>query len=215
VGPQQNPIETYGLQRADANAARWVSVQSVVWTVVSSAVSIALGIGVNSAVLVAFGCIGLVDAVGSIALAYHFHHTVRHDRISDELERLAHRVVMIGLAAVGLAAIAAGLARLLMRESGGASAGAIVVATASLVALTVLSTRKRSISKRVSSPALLSDAHLSAIGAAQAAVALIGMAATQALDWHWADAVATAIVGCAAVILAAHSRYLSHRKVCA
>jgi hypothetical protein len=206
VGPQQNPIETYGLQRADANAARWVSVQSVVWTVTSSVAAIALGIGANSAVLVTFGSVGLVDAVGSIALTYHFHHTVRHDRISDELERLAHRVVLVGLAVVGLAAITAGLARLLMGESGGASAGGILVATASLVVLAVLSTRKRAIAKRVSSPALLSDAHLSAIGAAQAAVALIGTAATQALGWNWADAVATTVLGCVAVILAARSR---------
>jgi len=206
VGPQQKPIETYGLQRADANAAWWVSVQSVVWTVVSSAVSIALGISANSAVLVAFGSIGFVDAMGSIALAYHFHHAVRHDRFSDELERLAHRVVLVGLAAVGVAAITAGLVRLWQGESGGASTGALVVAAASLIALTVLSLRKRSIAKRVSSRALLSDAHLSGIGAAQAAVALIGTAATQVLGWRWADSVATTVVGCVAVILAARTR---------
>lgn len=205
MGFRKSPIETNGLQRADANAARWVSVQSVVWTVAASAVSIALGIGANSAVLVAFGCIGLVDAVGSIALAYHFHHTVRLDRFSDEFERLAHRVVLIGLASVGLTAIATGIVRLSMGESGGASPGAMVVAAASLVALTLLSTRKRSIARRVSSAALLSDAHLSAVGAAQAAVALVGTAATQALGWWWSDSVATTVVGCVAVILAARS----------
>jgi divalent metal cation (Fe/Co/Zn/Cd) transporter len=206
MGPQQRPVEASEVRRADTNAAWWVSVQSVVWTVASSAVSIALGIGVNSAVLVAFGCIGIVDAVGSIALAYHFRHSLRHDRFSHELERLAHRIVLVGLAIVGLAAIAAGLVRLAIGESGGASTGAMVVAAISLVALTILSTRKRAIAKRVSSPALLSDAHLSAIGAAQAAVALIGTAATRALGWRWADAVATASLGCVAVILAARSR---------
>jgi divalent metal cation (Fe/Co/Zn/Cd) transporter len=144
--------------------------------------------------------------MGSVALAYHFHHTVRHDRFSDDLERLAHRVVLVGLAAVGVAAIAAGLVRLWMGESGGASTGALAVAAASLLALTVLSVRKRSIAKRVSSRALLSDAHLSAIGAAQAAVVLIGTTATQALGWRWADSVATAILGCVAVTLAVRTR---------
>ena len=206
MGPQQSPIEPGALQRADANAARWVSVHSVVWTVAASALSIALGIRANSAVLVAFGSIGLVDAVGSIALAYHFHHSLRHDKFSEELERLAHGVVLVGLASVGLAAVVAGLVRLSRGESGEASTVAIAVAAASLVALTVLSIRKRRIAKRVSSPALMSDAHLSAIGAAQAAVALIGVAATRAFGWHWADAVATAVLGCAAVIVAAQSR---------
>jgi hypothetical protein len=53
------------------------SLVSVVWTVIASSVAIALGITGNSAVLVAFGAIGFVDALGSVALVYHFRHALR------------------------------------------------------------------------------------------------------------------------------------------
>jgi divalent metal cation (Fe/Co/Zn/Cd) transporter len=205
MSPQRSSAETSTLQRSDANSALSVSIQSVAWTVISSVFAIALGISANSAVLVAFGSVGLVDAVGSIALAYHFHHSLRHDRFADHLERLAHRVVLIGLAAVGLAAIVGGLVRLTRGESGGRSTAAMVVAATSLVVLVVLSARKRSIASRVSSQALLADAHLSAIGAAQACVALLGAGATLRFGWSWADAVATTMLGCVAVMLAVRS----------
>jgi divalent metal cation (Fe/Co/Zn/Cd) transporter len=71
-----------------------------------------------------------------------------------------------------------------------------------LVALIALSARKQRVARRVGSPALLADAHLSAIGALQAGVALAGLAATRWLGWHWADAAAAIAVGAVAVTLA-------------
>ena len=57
---------------------------------------------------VAFGAIGFVDAVGSVALVYHFHHAMRHDALAEHLEQLAHRVVVTGLFLVGLGAAVVG-----------------------------------------------------------------------------------------------------------
>ena len=89
-------------------------------------------------------------------------------QIPSELECMAHGVVLVGLASVGLAAVVvAGLVRLSRGDSGEASTVAIAVAAASLVALTVLSIREAPDAKLVSSQALMSDAHLSAIGAAE------------------------------------------------
>ena len=83
--------------RNPVRSAWLVSLVSVVWTVIASSVAIALGITGNSAVLVAFGAIGFVDALGSVALVYHFRHALRHDELSERLESIAHRVVVIGL----------------------------------------------------------------------------------------------------------------------
>lgn len=188
--------------RSHVNAALLVSVQSAVWTIASSSVAVWLGIHSHIAVLVAFGAIGFVDAVGSIALVYYFRHGLRHDGLSEKLERLAHRVVLVGLLLVGSAAIVGGVARLASEQSSERSDAGVVLAAASLVALLFLSTRKRSIARRVSSNALLSDGHLSAIGAMQAVVTLAGTATTRWLGWNWADAAATIVVGCVAVTLA-------------
>ena len=203
--------ESDGFHRPHVNSALVVSAQSVAWTVAASTAAVALGIHSGTAVLVAFGAIGIVDAIGSIALVYHFHHGIRHDELSEELERLAHRVVLVGLFLVGCAAIIGGLVRLTMDQSSEPSAVGVALAAVSFVALVALSARKQRIARRVSSNALLSDGHLSAIGATQAAVTLAGTAATLWLAWHWADAAATTIVGCVAVTLAIFTWRAEHQ----
>ena len=210
---EPDPITEFdGLHRPHASAALVVSVQSVVWTVLSSTAAIVLGVQSSTAVLVAFGSIGYVDAIGSIALTYHFRHGLRHDELSDDIEKIAHRVVLIGLLVVGCASIIGGLARLSADASSDAPNAAVALAALSLGVLTLLSLRKRSIARLVSSNALLSDAHLSAVGASQAAVAVAGTALTRWLDWSWADAAATAAVGCVAVTLAIVT-WRTHRRV--
>ena len=195
-------MESEALRRSHVHAALLVSLQSVVLTVAASSTAIVVGLRSDTAVLVAFGAIGFVDAVGSVALVYHFRHARRHDRLSADLEKVAHRIVLIGLLLVGSAAIVGGVARLAMNQSSEASNVGIVLAAVSLVLLSILSVRKRSIARRVSSNALRSDGHLSAIGAMQAAVTLAGTAVTRWAGWHWADAAATVVVGCVAATLA-------------
>lgn len=190
------------VHRPHVNSALRVSQQSVIWTVVSSGLALYLGIRDHTAVLLAFGAVGFVDAVGSMALVRHFKHGLRHDELSDDLERLAHRVVLVGLFTVGCAAIVGGLVRLSGTQSEAASASSVILAAVSLGALVALSYRKQQVARLISSYALRSDGHLSAIGAMQAAVTLLGIATTRWLGWHWADAAATVIVGCVAVALA-------------
>ena len=175
--------------------AAWrISIFSVAWTVAAGSAAIALGIAQEVAVLVAIGSVGLVDAIGSAALAYHFHHGLQHDALADHLERLAHRVVIIGLVAAGAGAVVLGGVRLL----GGHSARSSVLATAltavSLLVLVILARVKRRLAALVGSTALRSDGNLSAAGAAQSAVAILGVLATSAGRW-WADPVATVAVG--------------------
>ncbi|HEX4490733.1 MAG TPA: hypothetical protein VH914_05955 [Acidimicrobiia bacterium] len=191
-----------GMHRPHVNAALRVSLVSVAWTVCASAASIVVGIRSSTAVLVAFGAIGIVDAIGSIALCLHFRRGLRDDALSSTSERAAHLVVLVGLFSVGLGAIAVGAVRLAMGRAGEASNVGVVLAAVSLVALSVLSARKVQVARRVGSAALRSDGHLSGIGAMQAAVTLAGTVATRALGWTWADSVATTVIGCVAVALA-------------
>jgi divalent metal cation (Fe/Co/Zn/Cd) transporter len=180
-------------------SAWFVSLMSVVWTVIASAIAIGLGISGPSAVLVAFGAIGLVDALGSVALVYHFRHALRHDQISERLEHVAHRIVILGLFVVGSGAVVLGVARLVAGATSDESNAGTVLAAISLVALIALSARKRTLAHEVGSDALLADGRLSAVGAMQAGVTLFGTAAAVALHWDWADAAAATMVGLVAI----------------
>ena len=186
---------------ADVRAAWLVSVLAVVWTLASGGAAVAIGVTSGSAVLVAFGAIGFVDALGSAALVYHFHHARRHDALAEHLERAAHRVVTAGLVSVGLGAVAISVVRLVARDAGEAPAAGIVLAAVSLGVLVVLSTWKLAVAARLPSAALRADGVLSRVGAALAAVTLAGTAAARWMGWTWVDAAAAIVVGAVAVVV--------------
>ena len=190
------------MNRNDVVAALMVSVISVIWTLLSSALAVIIGLGSHQLVLVAFGAVGVVDAVGSVALTYHFRHALRHDELSERFESVAHRVVLVGLTSVGSAAVAIGAVRLATGDTGGSSDAGVVLASVSLLVLLVLSRQKQRIARRVDSNALRSDGHLSGVGATFAAITLAGTVLERWLGWHWTDATATMILGVIAVWLA-------------
>jgi divalent metal cation (Fe/Co/Zn/Cd) transporter len=190
------------MNRHDVLAALWISVVSVAWSLLSSALAIDIGLRSHQLVLVAFGAVGVVDAVGSVALTYHFRHALRHDQLSERFESVAHRVVLVGLASVGSAAVAIGVVRLSSGGSGGSSNAGVVLAGLSFVILLVLSSQKQRIARRVESSALRSDGHLSGVGATFAAITLAGTGLERWLGWRWTDATATVILGVIAVWLA-------------
>lgn len=194
--------------RPDPVRAAWlVSLQGVVWTVGASSAAIGIGVTGDSAVLIAFGAIGFVDALGSATLVYHFRHTLKHDQVSERLEMAAHRVVLIGLFVVGAGAVVMGIARLVVGTTGDSSAAGTALAAISLVALIALSARKQSLARRVGSNALLADGRLSGVGAMQAGVALFGTAAASGLHWDWADPGAATLVGLVAIAVAVATSY--------
>ncbi len=190
------------LHRPHVSAALSISLVSIAWTVLASTAAVVVGVRTGTAVLVAFGAIGTVDAIGSIALSYHFHHGLRHDALSEQLERLAHRLVLLGLCCVGCAAVVGGGLGLVADHVPTGSDVGVALAAASLVALVGLSVGKQRIARRIASAALRSDGHLSAVGAMQAAVTLGATVTTRWLGGRWADSVATMLIGCVAVVLA-------------
>lgn len=191
-----------GMNRRHVNSALRVSMLSVFWTLISSVLAVIIGIRSHTTVLVAFGAVGLVDAIGSATLTYHFLHGLRHHQLSESLESLSHRVVLIGLLVVGSTAALGGVIRLADVRPSRSSIAGVVLAGASLVVLSALSGRKRQVARRIASSALRSDGHLSAVGAMLAAVTLTGTVVERWLGWYWADAAATIVLGVVAIWLA-------------
>jgi len=173
-------------------AAFRVSVLSVVWTVAASAVAIVSGVLARALVLIVFGLTGVLDAAGSWTLALHFRHTLKHQSISITREELALRVVSIGLIFIGLFTVEESVRRLATGSKAQSSAVGIVITSASIVALSGLTARKRWAARRVRSGALLADSWLSATGAALAIIAIVGT--TLGARASWVDPAAALLV---------------------
>lgn len=171
-----------------------VSAIGAAWTVIASTAGIVLGLTEGSLALVAFGAVGILDVVGSVTLVVHFVHARAHGAISEHLERLALRVVTVGLVAVGISTAVVSVLRLVGHSEGSGSVPGVVLAGVSCLALTVFSLRKRYVATRLPSAALLADSRLSAIGALLAVVAVGGTAATKVLGWWWADPAAALVI---------------------
>jgi len=178
-----------------------VSALSIAWTVVASALAIGIGLTVKSLVLVAFGCTGLLDAAGSVALVVHFRHALRHETFSARHERAAFLIVMGGLVLVAGVTVVESVAHLLDPGSPEHSLAGIGVAAASVVALAALARRKISLGHAIPSQALVADGLLSTMGAVLAFVTVVGTLLA-ALGWWWADPVAALVVAIGALVLA-------------
>ena len=176
-----------------------VSVLSIGWTLSASVVAVVLGFGAGSLVLVAFGFTGLFDAAGSVALATHFRHALHHEAFSERRERLALRVVILGMLTVGLLTTVESARRLLGSGSSRATPAGLILAAASIGVLAALSHTKHRIAVRIPSRALQADGWLSATGSLTAVVAVVGTGATSAFGWWWVDPAAALVVAAAAV----------------
>jgi divalent metal cation (Fe/Co/Zn/Cd) transporter len=179
-----------------------VSVVSIVWTVVSSAAAVALGVSAKSLVLLAFGLTGLLDAAGSATLVAHFRHALRHEAFSARHERRSLRVVTAGLLLIGGLTAAESVRRLVEREVAHAVPAGVALAAVSVGVLAALSARKRAIARRIPSPALLADSWLSATGCLLGVVTVAGTGLASAYRWWWADPAAALAVSCLAIVMA-------------
>jgi divalent metal cation (Fe/Co/Zn/Cd) transporter len=203
--PEEPVLHDSQLESLDSELLRAgirVSAVSIGWTVVASTTAITIGVASNSLVLASFGATAAMDAVGSAALLAHFRHALRHEAISEYRERVALRIVTIGLLLVGATTLFESVRRLLNGLQGEASLVGVVVSAASAVALAWLSLRKRQVGRRLGSRALIADGWLSATGGLLAAVTLIGAGLTLAWGWWVADPMAAAFIAVGALAAA-------------
>ncbi|MGH9047575.1 MAG: cation transporter [Acidimicrobiales bacterium] len=182
-------------------AAYRISLVSLVFTLVAGSCAIAVGALAGSLVLVTFGAIGLLDAIGSATLIVHFRHALHRDALSARHEGIAMAVVTIGMAAIGLATMADSAYRLATKAGGGTSIVGIVIAGVSVIVLAALARGKHRIAPHVPSPALRADGWVSALGAMLALVTLLGTALQKGLGWWWLDPTAAIAVASGALVM--------------
>jgi divalent metal cation (Fe/Co/Zn/Cd) transporter len=176
---------------------------SLVWTLAVGGGSLAIGITSSSLALAAFGATGLLDAVGSASLVLQFAHARSRGSHSHRFEAVTLRIVTIGLAATAIATSALAVGRLRSHGSGESSRVGVAISAASIVVLVVLAAGKRRFAARIPSHALFADSWVSAVGAALAVIAAVGVILRGSLGWWWADPTAALVVGVVAVCLSA------------
>ncbi len=190
-----------GAHTEAVRAGLFISSVSLGWTAVAGTTAIAAGLVGSSLALVAFGVIGLLDAVGSATLIVHFRHSLHHEKFSDRHERIALRVITAGMAAIGIATVGDSLYRLVSHASSSPGAVGVAVAAASVVVLSILAARKIRVADRIPSHALHADGWVSAVGAVLALVTLVGIALDRSLGWWWADPLAAVCVAAGAIVV--------------
>ena len=171
-----------------------VSVASVAWTVCASTAAIVTGFLWHVIVLVAFGATGVLDAAGSLIIALNFQHALRHDAFSVARERIALRVVGVGMIAVAAYTIAESARRLLTPSITQRSVATVLIPGASCVVLAAFTVWKRAVARRIPSPALMADSRLSAMGALLGAIAVAGAPFAGDPRLEWVDPVAALVV---------------------
>ena len=184
--------------RDHARHGLWVSLVSVAWTLVISAVEVVLGLNHHILTLVVFGAAGTLDAAGSVALAVHFRHAVMHDHFAEHHERRATLVVSCGLMVLGMVTAIESVRRLVQGGHGSHTGVGTALAGASAVVLVVLAAMKRRIGRRIESAAMVADAALSMSGCLLGLLAVAGATFGTSPSTAWVDPAAALLIAVAA-----------------
>jgi divalent metal cation (Fe/Co/Zn/Cd) transporter len=180
----------------------WVS---VVFGILSGAVSVTTGLANHSLSVLAVGLGVLADVTGSATLVWRFRAERRQPGRSQAAEVRAAIVVAAVLAVVSAVITVQAAVALVAGSRPGTSGVTLTAAAVSLVVLAPLAHAKRRLGARMASRALQGDGTLSGIGAATSLLALTALALYHILGWWWADRAAALIVAAIAAAEAWHT----------
>ena len=187
-----------------------VSYAAVVWSVFAGTASIIIGIQASSTALIGTGTDVLADLLSSVVLVWRFRAELHGGHPGHKVERRAHLVASIALLVVAVGVAAGSIAHLIAGSGASPEVAAVVAAAASVVVLPMFAVVKLRIAPRVPSAALRTDALITLVGAATAALTLVGLLLTKTLGWTAADP--GAALGIAALAAATGLRELRNRE---
>jgi divalent metal cation (Fe/Co/Zn/Cd) transporter len=191
-------------------AALKVSYASVVWGAVGGIFAIAVGVQASSTALIGTGTDVLADMVSSVALVWRFRLELHGGRPGHAAERRAHVIAACALLLVAVGVTIGAVIHLTSGEGASTTPAAVAVATAQLAVLPALAVMKRRIAATIGSGALRTDASVTLVGAATAALSLVGLVLTETVHWVSADSVAA--LGIAALAAVTGVKELAARQ---
>jgi divalent metal cation (Fe/Co/Zn/Cd) transporter len=174
-----------------ALAVCWLTVG---WSSATGVASAVVGLLAGSLSLAGLGITVLLDVGSSVVLIWRFRHERAGGGSVARAEHLAHRVASSALVGFGVVLAASSVRDLVGRHHPEATAVGVGLAAASVLVLPLLARLKYEAADLVGSAALRADAHITAVGAAVAAVTLVGLVLVTAAGWWWADASAALLL---------------------
>ena len=183
------PLRPRGLQ-----AALDISYVAVIWSLAAGAAAVILGARAGSTSLIGTGTDVLADMASSVVLVWRFHAEIHGGRPSHTVERRAQLVAALALVVVAVGLAVGSIVRLVTRQGASPTLAGILVAAVSVVVLPGLAVAKLRIAAGVGSRALRTDALITLVGAATAALSLIGLVVTATLHWTAADPLAALVI---------------------
>jgi divalent metal cation (Fe/Co/Zn/Cd) transporter len=166
---------------------------TVAWNVLEVGVTIALGIAAGSLALVAFGLDSVIEICASVAVLWQLR--------TGTAGRTLRAMAVVGLAFFALAVILIGAAIETLavgREAGESPLGAAYLAVTAIVMFS-LATAKRRLGVRLGNHPLATEARITFLDGILATGVLLALVVNLAFGWWWADPIAAAVVGVAAI----------------
>ena len=167
---------------------------TVAWNVLEVFFTIGLGIAAGSLALIAFGLDSLIEIFASSVVLWHLRGDGGKAKTRRAMGLVA--VAFFGLAVFLLAAAVQGLVS--GREAEHSPLGIVYLAMTAVVMFT-LSWRKRLLGASLANHPLEHEARITFLDGILATGVLLALIANLAFGWWWADPIAAALVGVAAI----------------
>jgi divalent metal cation (Fe/Co/Zn/Cd) transporter len=167
---------------------------TIAWNVLEVVVTVGLGIAAGSLALIAFGLDSLVEVFASGVVLWHLRGNPGHERTQRALRLVA--VAFFGLAAVLLGGA---IRDVLTGHRADESIPGIVYLAVTAVVMFSLAATKRRVSVELGNHPLSHEARVTFLDGMLATAILLALAANVAFGWWWADTLAAAVVGVAAI----------------
>lgn len=159
---------------------------TIAWNSLEGLAASAAGIVAGSISLVGFGVDSFIEVTSAVVLLWHLS-TIANEADREQRERFTLKIV--GICFLGLAAyiVFASISSLLRNRTPEHSVPGIVVASAALIVMPLLSRAKKQIGKMLGSGAMVADARQADFCTYLSAILLAGLILNAAVGWWWAD----------------------------
>ncbi|MET8865023.1 hypothetical protein ABZW11_18960 [Nonomuraea sp. NPDC004580] len=178
-----------------ARAARTLSLVTLAWLGVESALGLAAGLAAHSVALIGWGLAALVEAAASLIVVWRFTGT---RTLSPHAERTARRAVAVSFWLLAPYLILHVAHDLDAGHRATPSVLGIVVTAVSLVSMPALGLAKRRLGARLASAATSGEGTQNLMCAAMAAGVLAGLY-LNTLGWWWVDPAVAVLLAAVAV----------------
>ena len=166
---------------------------TIIWNSLEALAALISGFMAGSVALIGFGLDSLIEVTSGVALLWRLHHDKNILR-RDEAERLTLRIVGSCFLSLAVYVLYDSLSSLLRREGPERSLSGIVIATASLIAMPLLSRAKRRVGIGLGSAAMAADARQTEFCTYLSAILLGGLLLNAFYGLWWADPLAGLIM---------------------